>query len=192
MVIAETSQPKTIWSYRNKCPSKVVCLTFDDSPSPSTREFVKILNETNSTATFFFLGKRLEYNYQTGHPFPLTIRRLLQCGNDTDAYLGDRYFVNNRKKWLRPASGISSNFMHPIANQYNYTLVAGSIHSFDRQLRSTLINLVNIVPRIHSGDIIILHDLPYNIPLVKNLIQQLHKDGYKIMSLSDIDALCTL
>ncbi|KAL7716304.1 Carbohydrate degrading enzyme [Entamoeba marina] len=215
MLIAETSQPRTVWSYRNKCPRKVVALTFDDAPSASTKEFVRILNETDSTATFFFLGRRLESNYNKGNPIPSSVQNLIKCGNDvgnhmfsydpgylmnqsefnesvskTDKYLNDSFLVNNRRKWLRPASGIPSNIMYPVSTKYNYTIVAGSVHSFDRQISNTLINMVNLVARIHSGDIIIVHDLSYNIPLVTSLIQQLHNDGYEIMSLSNVDELC--
>ena len=54
--------------------------------------------------------------------------------------------------------------------KYNYTLVFGNKHSFDHQIRNTRYNLNQIVGRIRSGDIIIVHDLWDNLEFIEKLI----------------------
>lgn len=56
---------------------KNVFLTFDDGPSPLTKEILDILEEKDVQATFFVLGTRIEESSESTN----TLRRILREGN---------------------------------------------------------------------------------------------------------------
>lgn len=45
---------------RIQCPGASIWLTFDDGPGPETLSIVRILNEFECSATFFFIGEQVE------------------------------------------------------------------------------------------------------------------------------------
>ena len=108
----------------------------------------------------------------------------------THDLLVDDYYENNAKRWFRPSGFFAKEYMYDILDEYNYTLVFGNKHSFDHQIRNTRYNLNQLIGRIQSGDIIIVHDLWDNLEFIEKLIVFLKQNNYKVVSLSDMTRIC--
>lgn len=80
--------------------------------------------------------------------------------------------------------------MYPILEKYNYTMVLANVHSFDYQIRSESYNLMNLIGRIKSGDIIICHDTLETVDYIDVLVQNLKEHGYRVLSLSEMSKIC--
>lgn len=59
---------------QEEAPAKVVYLTFDDGPKADTPELLRILNEENVPATFFFVGQKVR-------TFPQEARMVYDAGH---------------------------------------------------------------------------------------------------------------
>ena len=207
--------PSAIIHFDPKCKTKYVVLTVDDGPNDHMLPMIKALNETNSTATFFLTGSKSIGMDEIERIYQANVIPLLEGGNDighhmfdyeaaflmskdkfnetfrlTDEILTERYWLNNKKKWFRPSSFIPLPWMKNIYEELNYTLVLGNIHSFDSQMRSTGYNLFNLIGRIQSGDIIIVHTIEESIDFIVELIYYLNYKGFEIHSLSSAIDKC--
>lgn len=207
--------PSGIIHFDRNCQRKSIVLTIDDGPNDHLLDILEALEETNSTATFFLTGSKIIglgmklYNYE------MIIKPLLEGGNDighhmydykasfllskeefnetfriTDEILSEEYWKNNKKKWFRPSSFISLPWMKTIYEELNYTLVLGNIHSFDSQIRKTGYNLFNLIGRIQTGDIIIVHAIEESVDYIVQLIYYLNYKGFEIHSLSSMVNIC--
>ena len=177
---------------------------------------LKALKKTNSTATFFFTGHKTEVIETSKRSVETIIMSKLKAGCDignhmydyesaflmtkedfnksvveTDEILKSKYWKNNRRRWFRTASFITYPYMYDIVEQMNYTVVLGNVHSFDSQLRSTKWNLMNLIGRIQTGDIIIVHAIEESVDFIVELIYYLKYKGFEIMSLSNIYDICS-
>ena len=208
--------PEAIIHFDRNCIHKAVVLTFDDSFSSSTDDLIELLEHHNSTATFFLMGQKMEH-LSENKSLPKLYQKLLDNGHDvgnhmhtydpackmdkteffesvnkTDKMIISKLLKNNKRKWFRPASFIAFPYMFPIIKEMNYTMVLGSVHSFDVQVPNTLYNLLNLVGRIQTGDIIILHDVGDMMEYIEYFIVYLKYKGFEIVSMSKMMELCPL
>ena len=216
MDVLQNYNPKALIHFDRKCKYKAVALTIDDSTSKATKYLIEILDRYSSTATFFMAGERIEAVTNVHGVFPEKHQEIIELGNDvgnhlynedraflmnekefeyqlniTDNFLNQGYFQNNKRKWFRPSSFVPKSYMFDILDKYNYTMVLGNVHSFDRQISNTNYNINNLIGRIQSGDIIIVHDLLENVPYIEKLVIYLRSNGFKVLSLSDMSDVCS-
>lgn len=189
---------------------KVISLTIDDAPyGDSFRNIVSTLNEHNVKATFFVISDYIQWFRQDiinavkdGHELAnhgatnrmavwLSTKDLYKeinfCNNELyhiydDAGMKEIHRVNNR--FYRPGSGfISKNMINMIA-ELDIKIVLGSVYPHDAHIPIWQLNLWYLQYKIESGDIIVLHDRNWTVPLLRELLPWLKKENYKIKTLS--------
>jgi len=159
--------PKLIWKLPNS--EKKIYLTFDDGPCPEfTSKILDILDEKEIKASFFCLGKNIEYQ-------PLLFDEIKKrghfVGNHGYAHLngwnvsrnefmhniekGQKFYDNN---FFRPPYGkIKLNFLSPLTKKYS--VVMWDILSGDFDTRYDADNCLEFVLKnTKDGSIIVLHD----------------------------------
>ena len=171
--------PKVTWCKEN---SESVYLTFDDGPHPEvTPVLLELLREHNVRATFFLLGKNAE-------KYPELVK-LIQEGNHTIGFHCNEH-LNSRKlnrvsllknfklpKYFpatvlfRPPYGKLKfwqyNFLKNKFPLIGWTVMPGD---FDQKIafQKQLDRLLKAIP----GDIVVLHELPNTIELLRIYFQQ--------------------
>jgi peptidoglycan/xylan/chitin deacetylase (PgdA/CDA1 family) len=171
--------PKVIWRKEN---SGSIYLTFDDGPNPEvTPLLLEVLREHNVRATFFLLGKNAE-------KYPELVK-LIQEGNHTIGFHCNEH-LNSRKlnrvlllkNFKLPKNFPATVLFRPPYGklkfwQYNFlknkfpligwTLMPGDFDqkiSFQKQLERLI--------KATTGDIVVLHELPNTIELLRIYFQQ--------------------
>ncbi|ELP87299.1 hypothetical protein EIN_095560 [Entamoeba invadens IP1] len=213
--VLEYYNPRALIRFK-KCPIKAVALTFDDSPSQATKYLLDILKQNNATATFFLMGLRVDQLTNITKRITRKHQQILRNGNDignhmyneyrafelsqadffgefnkTDFLLNRGYWDNNNNfKWFRPSSFFAKDYMYTIVEKYGYKMVLGSVHSFDMQIQNGRYNMMALMGRIKSGDIVICHDILQSVGYIESLVVYLRSQGYEILSLSKMYDLC--
>ena len=204
--LAEYFFPKVI--FRKNNVFKKVCLTFDDVPYDTTtyKEIIYVLDSFNVKATFFIISsqitnesKKILINaVKNGHHLgnhghtntmhallseSLLVGELIYC----DTMIKDIYNLANvplpNTLLYRPGCGIFTNRMIDIMESCDtrYAMCLGSVYPNDPIVRSSLINYYYLINHIDSGDIIILHDRKWTVPLLQNLLTWMMKHNYDVV-----------
>ena len=198
--------PDVLW--RISTSSKVVALTIDDGPSQYTHEIMQILSANDATATFFIIGSQIP-----GHEEVLQslIRQGNELGNHAmhdesskgldDNTLDDQiHSVEDRlhrvyagvdiqppPKYFRPGSGFFSERMRQTLSKLGYQLVLGSVYAHDAQIPFWRMNASHILSMARPGSIIIIHDRrPWTAPMLRKVLPELRRRGYRITTVTDL------
>ena len=181
-----------------------IVLTIDDVPSESTKDILELLKEYNAHATWFVIGE-----YAQKHPDLIEDIKAAghELGNHTmtnsaSCLLGKEKFKQQLEecdkiiypkwvrpgqgvKWFRPGCGIPTNWMIDAANEAGYEVVLGDIYPQDPISRIPKVNSDFILRHAHPGGIIIIHDRPWTLEMLKLVLPKLSK-YYQIVSLSEM------
>ena len=208
--LMEIIYPRAVIHFDKYCDRKAVAFTIDDSITSHTSYLVELLKQYNSTATFCMMGRKvrafsshLKYITEAGndicnHMFDydaaifMTEEQFKKDLNRTEEIFDEELFVNNVKKWFRPASFLAKNYMFDVLKEKNYTMLLGNVHSFDSQIRNTKYNLMNLIGRIHTGDVIIVHDISESIEYIEQLLSYLKHENFEICSVSEMFKRCPM
>ncbi|KAI1083084.1 polysaccharide deacetylase [Whalleya microplaca] len=198
--------PDVLWEVQTD--RKLVALTIDDAPSEHTEEILGVLNGYEATATFFVIGGQV-----AGREEMLAdiVRSGSELGNhamhdEPSRALSDDELTTQiekvRKKievayktahratppqYFRPGSGFFSDRMRRLADKLGYRLVLGSIYPHDPQISWPWLNARHILSMIRPGGIIICHDRRgWTVPMLRTVLKQLKKDGYRVVSLTEL------
>ena len=169
--VLETLTPNLVWRVRTDRP--LVGLSFDDGPDPThTPEVLAILEEYDSTATFFLIGERAQRH-------PELVQRIKAAGHE----VGNHYFVGGATlghsdedfldylqrtekvagiqgvpKLFRPPGGVAWPRQLKIAREHGYTCVLGSAYPHDPSHPPVWYIRWLIDKNLAPGAIVILHD----------------------------------
>ncbi|KAI1168813.1 polysaccharide deacetylase [Nemania serpens] len=198
--------PDVLWEVRTD--KKVVALTIDDAPSEHTKEILEILNSHQATATFFVIGGQV-----AGREDILAdiVRSGSELGNhamhdEPSRSLSDEELTSQieavREKihvayktgeadmpppYFRPGSGFFSDRMRGLVAKLGYNLVLGSVYPHDPQIHSPWLNSRHILSMVRPGAIIICHDRrSWTPPMLRKVLKQLKRDGYRVLSLTEM------
>jgi peptidoglycan/xylan/chitin deacetylase (PgdA/CDA1 family) len=200
--------PKII--YRLNLLTKTVALTFDDGPnSESTEQILDILDECNVKATFFLIGKNVEVNPEIAGK----IAKRGHClGNHSYThawflpYKTKRSIINEIKraeraifqatgvspKLFRPPHGLWTPWLLKAGRQNGYKIIKWDAITTDYFAHTPAEKIAKKIISRESGSIIVLHDglnlrhgvkRKNTIKVLKIIIKQLKKGGYKFVSL---------
>lgn len=187
----------------NRLPTqeKVVCLTFDDGPSPKTTpKVLEILKKYNVPATFFVLGqcaKRhpnlLQAIVDNGHVLAnhsyfhkvmpsLSEQKQNQELEDTNELLTP---IAGKVQWFRPPYGSHNAALKTLVESKGMDVVMWSVDPFDWKKPSPLVLKKRVSEQLHPGAIILLHDIHIStVNALEGIIQEILNKGYKIVPLS--------
>ncbi|KAI1209094.1 carbohydrate esterase family 4 protein [Annulohypoxylon truncatum] len=202
--------PDVLWEVETD--KKVVALTIDDAPSEHTQEILAVLNGHEATATFFVIGGQVPGREET---LADIVRSGSELGNHAmhdepsralpddeltaqieavrdrirDAYATANLDPNPRMppQYFRPGSGFFSDRMRRLVDKLGYRLVLGSVYPHDPQISWPWLNARHVLSMVRPGAIIICHDRRgWTAPMLRKVLKQLKKDGYRVMSLTEM------
>ena len=189
--------------------NKKVVLTFDDGPSPYTKEILKILEEFQVKAVFFLIGEKVQRNPET---IALIINAGHQIGNHTFSHprvtkISISQFekeIEKTNEAVRKAVGkeISVKFFRfpygakdpqkqKIIEEKGMKVVWWSIDVRDWKKPSLnashndLVGIVEkIIKRVKPGGIILLHERKNTVEALPQLLEKLQEEGWKFSPLN--------
>ncbi|KAI1780129.1 polysaccharide deacetylase [Hypoxylon cercidicola] len=99
----------------------------------------------------------------------------------------DRAEVRMPPQYFRPGSGFFSDRMRRLVDKLGYRLVLGSVYPHDPQISWAWLNARHVLSMVRPGAIIICHDRRgWTAPMLRKVLKQLKKDGYRVMSLTEM------
>lgn len=179
---------------------KVIAFTFDDGPSDYTIEIMKTLILNNSKATFFELGNRMKYNQEIikellsnnmeigSHTYAhknlnnLTKEEIDEEVNSTNIIFNE--ITGENIKLLRTPYGNANDL---VKSKVNLPIISWNIDTKDWLYRDSDYVYNEIINKVESGDIILMHDIyPETVEAVKKVVPYLTSKGYKITTVSEL------
>lgn len=184
-------------------PLKVISLTFDDAPSPKTKELVDLLKSLEIKATFFILGcnlkyykEELKYIYDNGHEIgnhsyshpdfkKITVDKGIEEINKTQELIFD--VINRYPRVFRfPYGSVNKE----VLKQIDLATVLWSIDSMDWENYQTDVILSRVRSNLKNGGIILFHDFKYfNKEAIATIVKELQTEGYTFVTVSDLLSL---
>ncbi len=202
-----TTQPK---------PSgeKLVALTYDDGPNPSTtNRILNALKNNNSVATFFIVGNRIDSGADS-------IRRAVDMGCEIANHTYSHKYLNEISASERSSQisrvndeikekfGVEIELLRAPGGKYKgvtdkvgMPLIQWSIDTNDwrhkdvsskprseEQRQKEMDDIVDhVMSNVKSGDIILMHDIyDFTADLSEILIPKLVNEGYKLVTVSEM------
>jgi peptidoglycan-N-acetylglucosamine deacetylase len=191
---------------------KVVLLTFDDGPKEKAmiEPMLDILDKHKAKAIFFMNGYRIK-----AHPelLKLVHERGQIIGNHSwdhinlknesnakiDQQLKDvqqivKETIGISPVFFRPPFGSSNDYVRETAKQEKMLFMTWSNGSLDWDLKKsfdmttkskTLIE--NVMNQLHKGSNILMHELPWTVAALDQLLTQLEEKGYSFLDPRAID-----
>ncbi|KAI3392818.1 hypothetical protein diail_5167 [Diaporthe ilicicola] len=209
-VLWEVSVPPRYGGDRGN-DNKVIALTIDDAPSEYTREIVQLLKDNDARATLFVIGGQVEGREEVlrevvaagnelgNHAMHDEAARALDLDTLEDqidrvqglirqAYADAGVAAGGPKhQYFRPGSGLFSTDMRAMVSRLGYRLVLGSIYPHDPQIPHWRLNAWHILSMARSGGIIVCHDRrSWTIPMLRQVLPELRRRGYRIVTVSEL------
>jgi peptidoglycan/xylan/chitin deacetylase (PgdA/CDA1 family) len=187
--------------------NKVVALTFDDGPGPVTRDFLKVLDDYQVSATFFVVGKNIDLH-------PDILQEIAQSeheiGNHTDTHpftflldkqeLAKDILINEEKIYqhteIRPKIFRAPYALYPknlleTTDMLNLEIISWDVDPEDWKIVNKEIIVNRVMKDVKPGSIILLHDGPpeldraNTLEALKEIIIRLKEEGYQFLTISE-------
>ncbi|WFA05928.1 polysaccharide deacetylase family protein [Bacillus sp. HSf4] len=181
---------------------KVIALTFDDGPNPSsTNKVLDALKKYEGHATFFVLGSRAQV-------YPETITRMMREGNEVGNHSWDHPLltrltndkaykeIDDTQQVIENISGHTPTRLRPPYGGVNDSvrgLTGLSITLWDVDPEDWKVkNKQKIVNRVMSqagdGKIILMHDIyQTSADAAEEIIRRLKRQGYQLVTVSQLE-----
>lgn len=181
---------------------KLIALTFDDGPGPSTGKLLDELQRLRVPATFFVVGYQLP-------EFGDTLRRMIDLGHPIADHTsrhanlaqlsreGQRAQIDDAADELtsygvpyprlfRPPYGAHDATTHALLARRRMLSVLWSVDSMDYTQPGTDAIVRNVVDNAHPGAIVLLHDAGGNrsqtLAAVPRIVRALRAQGYRFVT----------
>ena len=185
-----------------------IAITFDDGPNPETTpRLLKMLEQRGIKATFFVLGSRAVQspaiirqmiaqghevaNHSWDHPqlTKLSVPAVDKQIADTNAAI--EQITGKPVTLVRPPYGAMNNPLRAhLREKFGSTFVYWSVDPLDWKDRKPDLIHDRIVSRVHSGAIILVHDIhPTTVDAMPRTFDDLLAKGYKFVTVSELIAM---
>lgn len=179
---------------------KMVAFTFDDGPSYNTIKIVNTLVKYDSKATFFLVGNKIEKYAKT---MDVLVKNGMDIGNHTYSHkeltkLRDKEILKEidlTNEVIYNKTGIKPIFLRPSYGAMNkrikklstMPIIIWNIDTLDWKYHNSNKIKDKILKYVSDGDIILMHDTYVaTLNAVEMVIPELKKQGYKIVSVSEL------
>lgn len=179
---------------------KMVAFTFDDGPSYNTIKIVNTLVKYDSKATFFLVGNQIEKYAKT---MDVLVKNGMDIGNHTYSHkeltkLRDKEILKEidlTNEVIYNKTGIKPMFLRPSYGAMNkrikklstMPIIVWNIDTLDWKYHNSNKIKDKILKYVSDGDIILMHDTYVaTLNAVEMVIPELKKQGYKIVSISEL------
>jgi peptidoglycan/xylan/chitin deacetylase (PgdA/CDA1 family) len=208
---------RSVW-HMPRTPPPTVYLTYDDGPNPATTpELLDLLSSEGVTATFFIIDTHVTEDTAPlvrrmnadGHAVALhsgrrwdlfrspaaLARRLTDAADHVEARAGTRPC-----RAFRPHAGWRSRAMYAALERIDYRLVGWGWMLWDAdpfRRRSAARAVARIVPRVRSGDIVVMHDgdesaprapQTHTVEATRGLVSALRLRGFAFGTICAVEA----
>ena len=193
--------------YRVPTQTRLVALTIDDGPDPSSTPLILAeLRRQEARATFFLITERVRGQEQLvrriaseGHELGNHFTRdrasvrLSPSAFETDLLLAHEALAPyGAVTWARPGSGWYSRAMIGIMRRHGYRCALGSVYPFDATIPSAGFAARYIMWHTRPGVVIVLHDSGSRgrrtVKVLSVVLPELRRRGYRVVSLSELEA----
>lgn len=190
--------------------NKKISLTFDDVPyGNSFEQILDILDMYDMKATFFVISDYV--TEKNRHLLLRAVRSGHQLGNhgktNSNHYIKSheklQHEIDTCDKFIksiynecdiplpkimvyRPGCGLFHNKMIKYINDICYHLTLGSVYPNDPIIRSPTINYYYLINHIEDGDIIILHDRTWTVPLLQKLLPWCFENNFTSVTVNTL------
>ena len=188
-------------AYLEKKNRKVVALTFDDGPNPTTTtQALDTLSKYGIKATFFVLGKNVAGNeeilkrmksdghvignHSWSHPVlsKLSLDEAKKQITDTEAALTK--VLGSSSKLMRPPYGAITD---DIRNSLDLSFIMWNVDSLDWKSKNEASILTEIQREVKNGSIILMHDIhAETVHALPKVIDYLKGQGYDFVTVPDL------
>jgi len=187
-------------------PKKVVLLTFDDGPKEAEmiNSLIDTLDKHDAKAIFFVNGYRVKANpdllkliHDRGgiignHSYDHIILKkesdaeIKKQMEDTQAIVEET--IGEAPHFFRPPNGAGNDYTRVVAAENNMLHMNWSVGSLDwvNQNDSQAV-IDNVFDQLHSGSNILMHELPWTVEALDDLLTQLEAKGYSFVDPRAID-----
>lgn len=187
-------------AYQEERHKKVVALTFDDGPNPTTTpQALDILKKYKAKATFFMVGKAVAGNEEI-------IKRVLKEGHAVGNHSWDhpvltnltvdqaQQEINSTTDALQKAGVKKVHLMRPpygainqtIQNSVDQSFILWDIDSLDWKNRNTA-SIMSEVKKTQPGSIILMHDIHQTtIDALPTVIEYLQSQGFELVTVDEL------
>ncbi|WP_141430781.1 polysaccharide deacetylase family protein [Bacillus sp. 03113] len=188
---------------KNDIHRKVIALTFDDGPNPSsTNRILDALKKHSSYATFFVLGNRAQR-------YPETVQRIVKEGNEVGNHSWDHRLFTKlnedeihhevydtesiieqvsgyRPVHLRPPFGAVDERVRQSIGDMSVAL--WNVDSEDWKYKNTQKIIENVMCKAGDGKIILMHDIyQTSAEAAEQIIEQLSNQGYILVTMAQLE-----
>ena len=207
--VSQNDAPSSQIIKRGDPNRKLVALTFDDGPHPRfTPEILKILKENNAKATFFVIGKHVQY-------YPNILKMIIDSGNEignhTYSHLDMKRKSNDRIEeeisktqeiiflncgvkpiLFRPPFGRCDKNIIKIADDNGCKMVLWTANQDTKDWNHPSSNRIikSVLNDVQNGDIILMHDYVdarnQSIEALKTILPELKKLGFECVTISEL------
>lgn len=182
-------------------PKKVVLLTFDDGPKEADmiNSMMDTMDKYNAKAIFFVNGYRVEQhpellklihdrggiigNHSWDHivlkdkPYATVKQQLEDVQNIVKKITGDT------PHFFRPPHGAGGDVGKKVAAENNMLYMNWSVGSLDYEMKENATGnteklIKNVTDQLHSGSNILMHELPWTVEALDELLSTLQGKGY--------------
>ena len=188
-------------AYYEKKNRKVVALTFDDGPNPTTtNQALDTLSKYGIKATFFVLGKNVSGNeeilkrmkadghvignHSWSHPVlsKLSLDEAKKQITDTEDALTK--VLSSSSKLMRPPYGAITD---DIRNGLDLSFIMWDVDSLDWKNKNEASILTEIQREVKNGSIILMHDIhAETVHALPKVIDYLKGQGYDFVTIPDL------
>ncbi|MCL1891354.1 MAG: polysaccharide deacetylase family protein [Coriobacteriia bacterium] len=198
--ILQRSSKKVTAFYSRIDPTKpMIALTFDDGPSPYTKDIIKVLKKYDAHATFFVVGNRVKSKQKV---LKLAVKNGNEIGNHTYSHphltgLSSAARKQQFKKTndaVKTACSVTPKVMRPPYGSTNASVGADagmpviiwSIDTQDWRTRSSAATIRSVLSA-RDGDIVLMHDIHVSTrDATESFVSELTKRGFQLVTVSEL------
>lgn len=198
-------QSKTIENVALASGEKVIALTFDDGPWPkSTNDVLYILDKYQIKATFFVVGRNVQY-------YPQLMQKIVKHGHALGNHSWNHYYhyhnpsaaareIDNttarvykttgvKMSLFRPPGGVLNNGLANYARKKKQVVVMWDADSQDYRVSAHALKN-NVLRYAKPGGIVLMHDgggdRSRTVSVLPEIISELKKQGYRFVTVPEL------
>lgn len=201
------SSQKSLPIYRVDTQEKKVAITFDVNwGKDNTMEILDILDKYDAKASFFLIGKWIDYNEKNielvkemdkrGHELAnhsnihpdfvgITRERIIKELEITDSKIYE--ITNKRSKLFRFPKGEYDNTSVDIVKSLGYIPIQWDVDSIDWKEQGLDVEYERVRSKIQPGSIVLFHNNAKNTPKnLEKILSEFKSQGYQFVTLSEL------
>lgn len=201
--VSPTQSPTESAASQVDCSLKhCVALTFDDGPDQFTQNLLDTLKPTNTPATFFLIGSKVQN-------FPSMVKRMEAEGHQVGSHTWDhadittlsglelKQQLERTDEAIKEVTGHSPSVFRPPLGHHDeshneqvpYPVILWDTHSHDGRLKDSQKIIDAIMDTVHPGSIVLMHDTRNTtVQAVPELVSQLKAQGYTLVTIDQLFA----